>query len=292
LILFFRAGRLGNQIIQYSGLRKFFPNDCIILIGMPEIGAIQNRLPSTVQMPIRGFLFLVIRKCARALVRVRLVTAAREMNTDGLYRLKKKPGLFRSVIVIEEAYFQNELAIQLHDIDMSLLEGFSRATPASTHGSENHQYFLHVRRGDYLTWPSLDHPAALPDKWFFAAMKYIKSRDRAAKFLVFSDDPDYCVEKFTSPDVFVQARASEVSDLTVMGSCAGGILSPSSFSWSAAAAIFRQSILKGSEPPLLVAPKFWAGHRTKRWFPPSFISHGIHYIEVDETDDTCASTTN
>jgi len=55
------------------------------------------------------------------------------------------------------------------------------------------------------------------------------------KFLVFSDDPEWCKEKWKdNPDVQVMDKGNEIEDFNLLASCNGIIGANSSFSWWAA----------------------------------------------------------
>lgn len=55
------------------------------------------------------------------------------------------------------------------------------------------------------------------------------------KFVVFSDDPEFCKEYFKdNPDVQVMDKGDEVEDFNILASCKSQIIANSSFSWWAA----------------------------------------------------------
>jgi hypothetical protein len=52
------------------------------------------------------------------------------------------------------------------------------------------------------------------------------------KFLVFSDDPDWCKEKFKdNPRVQVMEKGNEIDDFNLQSSCKSNIIANSSYSW-------------------------------------------------------------
>lgn len=120
--------------------------------------------------------------------------------------------------------------------------------------------FVHVRRGDYLHWPSPDFPAALDSEWYVEQMTTIRERlGQPVKFLVFSDDPDFCRVAFNDiSDVSIVDAPSDYSFLA-MSHCHAGILSASTFSWWAA------RLASIDQPGPFIAPRYWFGARKKEW---------------------------
>lgn len=119
---------------------------------------------------------------------------------------------------------------------------------------------IHVRRGDYLTLPEF-HPV-LPLDYY---NKAISQFDHNQKFIVFSDDIEWCKKHFLT-DKFYFANGSEIEDMCLMSMCNGHIIANSSFSWWG-------HYLSGSQT--CIAPKQLFGealknHDTKDWYLPHF----------------------
>ena len=78
------------------------------------------------------------------------------------------------------------------------------------------------------------------------------------KFVVFSDDPDWCKEKWKdNPNVQVMEKGDEVEDFNLLSSCKDLIIANSSWSWWAA-------YLCPNETKRVVAPKSWFADRVQR----------------------------
>ena len=100
------------------------------------------------------------------------------------------------------------------------------------------QVGVHVRRGKNPIDPN--EPAYSENPFYFnledisyyeQAMKLFPK----SKFLVFSDDNEWCLEKFKgNPDVEVMDKSDEITDFNLLASCNGIIGCNSSFSWWAA----------------------------------------------------------
>lgn len=88
---------------------------------------------------------------------------------------------------------------------------------------------LHVRRGDYLQYPA-NFPT-LTESYLNDAM----SRFEGKKFLVFSDDIQWCKTTFTTTYPNKQfefcENGNEYEELSLMSSCEHNIIANSSFSW-------------------------------------------------------------
>lgn len=105
-----------------------------------------------------------------------------------------------------------------------------------------HTVAVHVRRGDYV-----DLGFNLDASYYVRAMEYMTSVYPEATFLMFSDDPAWCRTVF--PDVKIAERKQDYQDLSSMAQCDGLIMSNSTFSWWAAAAL--------PENKPVVAPREW-----------------------------------
>lgn len=108
---------------------------------------------------------------------------------------------------------------------------------------------IHVRRGDYLLF-SHQYPNLMETDYYVEAMKEFEGK----KFIVFSDDIEWCKQQ----DIFNGCEFSEgnneVQDLNIMASCLGIITANSSYSWWAA--------FLGSKDKKVICP------RQDRWGTP------------------------
>jgi hypothetical protein len=95
-------------------------------------------------------------------------------------------------------------------------------------------YFIHIRRGDYLK--SDIHNVDLSN-YYKKALNYVSNLDANAKFMVFSDDIQYCMglDLFKNKDNIKYTNNKdfdELDSLYLMSMCKrGGIGANSSFSW-------------------------------------------------------------
>jgi hypothetical protein len=113
---------------------------------------------------------------------------------------------------------------------------------------------IHVRRGDYLSLQ--DHHPIPTMEYYNNAIKILdKETD---KYLVFSDDIDWCKENFPSHFIFSEEK-DEFIDLIKMSKCWNFIIANSSFSWWGS--------YLGEYESKTIAPSKWLGinYSGKNW---------------------------
>jgi len=107
---------------------------------------------------------------------------------------------------------------------------------------------LHVRRGDYTLYPN-HHPVCSKDYYRSAMDKF---RSDETKFLIFSDDIDWCKGEFVGEEFVFVDSGSPYSDLKIMTLCDHHIIANSSYSWWGA-------WLNTKENKRVIAPSSWFG---------------------------------
>lgn len=267
MILVIENGRLGNQLFQYFGLRQLFPNEKIILLGFSSFNDIikKDSLENCYIFPFKSrVILLVIMNLFIILARTRLVGRYEEINRKSAYKLKKKKGLIDFISIITHGDFQhisitinfNLDGFQIKDEITDRAKTFLERC-AALHKS-NEFVFVHIRRGDYIRWPHPKFPAVLSYAWYRDCIKEIQSVLSDPVFIIVTDDIPYAIDWFSGMDSFVISNNPEHIDLAIMGNCAHGILSASSFSWwggfllrSNAATLYRNSVI-------LMAPLEWS----------------------------------
>jgi hypothetical protein len=282
MIFIFRDGKLGNQLFQYSVMRKKFPRHKQLLIGFGDTEKVmagvqatffpQNLIPRALSPERIGKFFYLMAK-------LRLIGLVSESSECGVYRFIYKPGLFRSLITLKSSYFQDKS--QLHDLkpDFYIREEVKREAidwlkQNLPSGNFTNLVFVHVRRGDYLYWPTSQFPAVLDIGWYKEQINLLEKELSSPCFVVITDDFRYVVDNFEAQKNIVFSCNSPEVDFALMTLCDSGILSASSFAWWGA------WLSKNSQvgPGIYLAPKFWAGHASQQWFPVGFITDWITYV--------------
>lgn len=123
------------------------------------------------------------------------------------------------------------------------------------------QVGVHVRRGKNPL--NLDEPAYSENPFYIdlCSTDYYE-RTMALfpneKFLIFSDDPEWCKEKWKdNPNVQVMEKGNEIDDFNLLASCQNQIIANSSFSWWAA-------FLNPNDGKRVIAPKQWYADGVER----------------------------
>lgn len=117
---------------------------------------------------------------------------------------------------------------------------------------------IHVRRGDYVNNPF--YVDLIKTNYYGdAASKFPNER-----FLIFSDDINWCKEYFEHWNSDFSSEKSEEEDLKLMASCKGIIMANSSFSWWAAYLSDAEKIIYPKQwysdgVQRTVCPKEWTG---------------------------------
>ena len=125
--------------------------------------------------------------------------------------------------------------------------------PAAGPADPRRMVSVHVRRGDLIDNPSTAAFHGHCDEHYFkSAMQLARHRlGEDVRFVICSDDPDWCLARLASPDSRVASEpAGDASaDLAIMRTCGHHILSNSTLGWWAA----RLAAPGG----LVVAPEVW-----------------------------------
>ena len=281
MIVFFEYGRLGNQLFQYAALKELYPNQRLVLFGfgalkkaIVSVDAIiieKERLPRWFEFGLKQF-FLV-------LVKLRIIGMIQESHENSSYVVKKAKSAL-DIYLLKPSYFQHQTMLEKLDPSFRLSDIHScRAScwlkEKNIKLNDENLVFLHVRRGDYLTWPSREYPAVLDKRWYTKAMDQMREKVKNPTFLLLTDDPYYAEDCFgDQPDILVSEN-DQLVDLALMSLCQHGILSASSYAWWGA----WFSKARRHESGIYIAPKYWAGHRNADWVPDGFITNWITYIE-------------
>lgn len=289
LIIAYENGRLGNSLFQYAALREFAPHASILLVGMDDLRrGFEGVAVSRYSIPLvddgrgrfRKRQVKLLAGLTNVLTRFRLISVADEDTSRAIPAPRVTRGLFAGIVLIRGGYFQAEsVADTTSGLRLRLKpewRSLATRTLASLPGTPLHQYFVHVRRGDYTTWPTRKDPAVLPLAWYLEQMDRVRARDPKAVFVVTSDDLPY-IDEFLSPLPAVHiVHLGPLEDFAIMAGClGGGILSASTFAWWAA-------FLARHDSPraFFLGPRFWAGHSTGQWLPAGIKTSWIEYADV------------
>jgi hypothetical protein len=105
---------------------------------------------------------------------------------------------------------------------------------------------IHVRRTDYLKLPS--HHPVCDMEYYSNAIKLFEG----FKFLIFSDDMEWCKENFKGDNFIFSEGNGDYEDMYIMSKCHSNIICNSTFSWWGA-------WLNKNKNKKVVSPKKWFG---------------------------------
>lgn len=186
-----------------------------------------------------------------------------EKSFPGSTVLVRKKGVL-PLALFRGGWCQSEKTIDTLLLDKLYRESVSASTEFLTQrvvSEFGRVCFVHVRRGDYLSFPSPEHSAALPPSWYREQISRIAEENPGIRFQFFSDELDFVREEFRDVAKSEFVDADNYDSFLLMAASDHGILSASTYSWWAA--YFAHNRSHGT----FVAPHFWWGWRLKQWLP-------------------------
>ena len=269
MIVVFRIGRAGNQMFQFAAIQAVKNrSEKVVYVGFEHL---VTTLPKVRDQGIFIALPRIIRSrfhkidgILKILARLRVLGGIFESPSGNA--LDRTRGLF-PVTVFWGGWCQNEKLLDANAI-IRVAEassaGFEDNVLQSNHlpaSKATRTCFVHVRRGDYATFPSADSSATLPAPWYREQMDSLRVHHPGISFFVFSDDLAFARDNFSDMPGATVIDASAKESFRHMASADHGILSPSSFSWWAARLAWEKS--RGT----FIAPDLWAGWNAGDWVP-------------------------
>lgn len=270
------SGGLGNQMFQYAAGRRLalrhrtrlvvdtshyknykdrgFELDCFKLAGDVLVDALPDQpLKPTVQNGFEDDDFVGLVGPGDGKVgrfEPRILSAPDNTRLIGLWQ--------------SEEYFK--------DYSGQIRQDFSFKKPATgqnakllTEIADHNAVSIHVRRGDYASYPHSVTLGPLGADYYQKALKIIKSKVKRPVFYVFSDDPVWCKHNLDLGHNFVVVdhNSKGCDDMRLMSACKHHIIANSSFSWWGA-------WLNPDPGKIVVAPEPWfidAGFDTSDFVP-------------------------
>lgn len=121
---------------------------------------------------------------------------------------------------------------------------------------------INIRRGDYLS--ELDNHQVTSMAYFKKAIKIIGKEKR---FLIVSDDIDWCKTQFKGDNFFFVDKQSAILDLYIQTLCTNNIISNSTFGWWGA-------WLNGNPNKTIICPTPWFGIAKRHYDTSDLIPEG------------------
>jgi len=281
------SGRLGNQLFHYVAIKCAHREENVVGFGFHELNELIEASHLSTFSLGKGKVSVLLRALLRLgfsfLARTRVISQTLFKRDGTRGEVVRRRGLFRQISYFTPSGHQDGVWATECAESLSLAVRSPHLRESQNVAQElgidlEKSLFVHVRRGDYLTWPSPDAPAVLPLSWYERAMESVRLRVPGASFLVLSDDPEYCRRMFGDVEDALVVSHGEYVDWTLMSQCrAGAICSPSTFAWWAA------WLVKMKNPDALcIAPTYWAGHARRAWMPVGIETPWINYLPVEE----------
>lgn len=281
MIIFREDGRLGNQLFQYLALRTICRDrEIIILLGFEALQSVFDSIEAKIinqhSPRLERYFFYRLYELTDKLSSIGVFSRIEESKQlqEAVIRL----GLTKKIKFSGKTYFQGEKFFDLEivqslKIRSVLLNQAKRLIQEVADGRS--PIFVHIRRGDYVRWPSQETPAILSASYYLKCIDIIRLEILNPFFIFVSDDPFYVQECFSEVKDSYISKQNDTEDFALMTLCKSGILSASSFSWWAAYLSQLQNRSK-----LFLAPRFWAGHRSGQWFPQFIEADFLSYVDV------------
>lgn len=163
-------------------------------------------------------------------------------------------------------YFQSERYFAGVEGDIRRMYDLTRASGLNFLAGEVHGLVgIHVRRGDYLSFP--EHHPPLTMDYYSAAMERFPGFD----FQIVSDDPGWCLLNFPRSRCSISVGKTAVQDMAILSACRHQIIANSSFSWWAA-------YLNGWKDKRVIAPAKWFGPAKAGWDTKDLLPEGWERI--------------
>lgn len=116
---------------------------------------------------------------------------------------------------------------------------------------------IHVRRTDYISNP-IQYPLTM--EYYNKAMSYFPNE----RFLIFSDDINWCKQNFVGSQFDFSEGRNEIEDLNAMAGCKHNIIANSTFStWA--------GLLNPNKEKIVIAPAKWEKTNWNPQLPTNWI---------------------
>ena len=276
MIAMVESGRLGNQIFQYLALKSAAkPNESLLLFGFDHLRTTFDGVEASFihisSNPMKHLVSLNYSKLKRfteSLPGVGSIIEDSEARPQRDARSRvaiANPSWFQSDLVLGGSYLQlmrvrsEHLRVAQSFLDSNLLLGESTIV-------------VHVRAGDYRSWPSKLNPAILSPRWYQEKVAELQHRIPNLVVVAIGDEFDYTNEVIAEMDNAFVYSGGYANEFALMTLCRFGVLSASSFAyWGAYFA--KRKYPQG----VYLAPKYWAGHTIGSWYPKHIQADFIDY---------------
>ena len=245
-------GKFGNQMFQYAAafsLAKKHSEDLYILDSRPSPTGGREKYEL-----LEAFSSLEAKIISHDDDCVKSITG---QYREPSFTFDSNLSLVRSNTDIH-GYFQSELYFREYREDLLRQFSFSssvldkcqkRIKQINEAYQSSNICAVHVRRGDYQNLSDYHTNMSSHPEYYSMSMGAVSQKLEGTKFIVFSDDIDWCKNTFPD-DVIFSDMSNHFEDMCLMSLCNSHIIANSSFSWWGAWL---------SNSKLVIAPRMWFG---------------------------------
>lgn len=237
-------GGLGNQMFQYAfylSLRQRFPDlnyKCYIRRKFMEKSHYGYELQKVfgIQVEETGRLNIILadRFYRKTQIPYRVVQDKGQGYDQEVYEKISNSSFVRGFWQSEKYFKEIETSVRNAFTFQPITDSKNSRLLQRIHDCES--ISLHVRKGDYLKFPSVYVDLAAKN-YYQSAITYMQEHFNNPKWFIFSDDIAWCKEHLDIVDaVYVDHNVGESSyyDMYLMSMCKHNIIANSTFSWWAA----------------------------------------------------------
>ena len=284
MIVMVENGGLGNQIFQYLAIKHASkPGERILLFGFDQLKEHfcfekNVRFVHIQSSFLRHLRSLNYGKISAITQHLPWLSVAGE---DSLAMLPARPD--SGIKLIYPSWFQNSIYFETDSAAGLNLEPVVRSESESVLGKLNadpvRSLALHIRAGDYRTWPSAEFPAIVQPEWFQDQVTLIREQHPEIRVLAIGDDHEYIDEVIkeipNSFNVSKEFGGNSHVDFGLLASCRYSVISASSFAlWA------RYLAHQNDGGSVTIAPAFWIGHSQRTWYPENLRPNFIQFAET------------
>ncbi|GHS99487.1 alpha-1,2-fucosyltransferase [Bacteroidia bacterium] len=268
-ILLFGGG-LGNQIFEYAFylyLKEKFPNSKIYgvyhKLWLKEHNGLEINKYFDVNLPSESFKTNLLSAILFLYKKIYPKSKLLDLNQR---KCVNQNAIFFNAFKFDKNYLPNNnnwLLFRELNLD-------GKNKDILKHIQESNSFFIHVRRGDYLSPKYKERfNGTCSLNYYNESIKLLMNKEKCPVFYCFSDDMEWVMENFNLNNAIYinwNLGVNSVIDMYLMSQCKGGIIANSTFSyWGASLGIEKRTViypLKWINEPERnpdIFPKDWIG---------------------------------
>lgn len=284
IVFWLPQGRLGNLIFQYQAAIALFPENSMIISLESEFSETFEYAPFVKFIPVpkvfrsrvAQYLVNIFRWCVKKNILGSIMPKLDLVENFTLENKKidKSFGWFSMLWVIDGFFQHDHYSLSTPILKKKLLDSAEKLLHQIP---QEKRVAVHLRFGDYKEWTVFGKQGVcLPSKYYQKSMTQIAQTINNPIFIIFSDDKK-CAEKIIGNryDTIYFDGVSSGIDIAGISLCNHAIVSASTFSWWGA-------FLINYPGRVVIAPKYWAGFKSRIWFPADIQTDCFEYVDVDK----------